>query len=108
MKFGEHDYPESVLTQDRKGNYEVRNLITRGEFLLHDYRDPSDFRPVESSKQKLYLKETNGSIIEYFIIPTKTPDRMLLIRPKEIETKDRRVWNEKAKRDEELWKSSNP
>ncbi len=108
MKFGTQNYPESVLTQDRKGSYEVRNLIARGEFLLHDYRNPSDFTPVESSKQKLYLKDAGGSIIEYFIIPTKTPDRMLLIRPKERDAKDRMVWNEKAKREEELWKSSNP
>ncbi len=108
MKFGEHDYPESVFTQDRKGNYEVRNLIARGEFLLHDYRNPSDFTPVESNKQKLYLKEADGKITEYFIIPTNTPDRMLLIRPKEKEARDRMVWNEKTKREEVLWRPSNP
>jgi hypothetical protein len=108
MKIGERDYPESVLTQDRKGNYEVRNILARGEFLLYDYRNPSDFTPVESSKQKLYLKEASGKTTEYFIIPTKTPDRMLLIRPKEKEAKERMVWNEKVKREEDLWIDSNP
>jgi Xaa-Pro aminopeptidase len=108
MKFGEHNYPESVLTHDRKGNYEVRNLIARGEFVLHDYRNPSDFSPVDSNKQKLYLKEATGTITEYFLIPSKNPNQMLLIRPKEKEAKDRMVWNEKVKREEELWKGSNP
>ena len=108
MKFGERDYPESVITQDRKGNYEVRNLLSRGEFLLHDYRNPADFTPVESSKQKLYLKDADGKITEYFIIPTRNPNQMLLIRPKEKELKERMVWNEKVRREEELWKSSNP
>lgn len=108
MKFGDHDYPESVLAQDRKGNYEVRSFISRGEFILHDYRDPVNFAPVESNKQKLYLKESDGTITEYFIIPTKASDRMLLIRQKEKESKNRMIWNEKAKRDEELWKASNP
>lgn len=108
MKFGDRDYPASVLTQDRKANYEVRNLLARGEFLLHDYRNALDFTPVESSKQKLYLKEANGTVTEYFLIPTKNPNQMMMIRPKEKDQKERMVWNEKAKREEELWKESSP
>ncbi len=104
MRFEDHDYPESVLTQDRRGNYEVRNLVARGEFLLYDYRDPMNFKPVESHKKKLDLREADGTITQYFIIPTKAPDRMLLIRPKEKEEKERMIWNEATKTQEELWK----
>ncbi len=105
MRFGEHEYPDSVLTKDRKGNPEIRNLLSRGEFILHDYRDPVTFGNVESNKQKLYLKALDGTITELFIIPTKSPERALMIRPKEKEEKNRMIWNEKTQEQEELWKT---
>ena len=105
MRFGDRVYPDSVLTKDRSGRDEVRNLLSRGEYLLHDYRDAATFKPVESNKQKLYLKDTEGTITEYFIIPTKASERSLLIHPKEKEEKVRMIWNEKTKTQEELWKT---
>ncbi len=83
----------------------MRNLISRGEYLLHDYRDATTFKQVESNKQKLYLKDSEGTITEYFIIPTKAPDRKLLIHPKEKGEKERMIWNEKTKTQEELWRT---
>ncbi len=44
------EYPESVLTKDRKGNLEVRNLSARGQFVMYDYRDAKNFKQVENNK----------------------------------------------------------
>lgn len=96
-------YPESVLTKDRKGSLEVRNLISRGDFVIYDYRDPSTFKQVENRKRKLYLKDKSGKIEEYYIIPTASANHSLFITPKEIKTKKREVWNEKNKKAEPLW-----
>lgn len=97
------EYPESVLTKSKKGNIEVRNLISRGKFVMYDYRDPKTFRQVEDKKVKLYLKDEEGNVEEYYIIPLKA-ERSLMIKPKELEEKERKVWNQKTKRAEELWK----
>ena len=96
-------YPESVLTKDRKGNLEVRNLIFRGQFVMYDYRDVKTFKRVESNKRKLYLKDKDGKISEYYIIPLKSGNRSLLIRPEKPEEKVRKVWNEKMQKEEDLW-----
>jgi hypothetical protein len=95
-------YPESVLTKDRKGSIEVRNLISSGKFVLHDYRDPKTFKPAESGKKKLYLKDERGEMKQYFIIPLKG-GKSLLIEPKEKEEKDRKVWNDNLKKEEKLF-----
>lgn len=96
-------FPNKVLTKDRKGNLEVRNLISRGEYVMYDYRDPNTFKSLENKKQKLYLKDKSGEVKEYYIIPTATPSRSLFISPKKIEKKDRDVWNNKKKKAEALW-----
>jgi len=98
------DFPEEVLTKNRKDEIEVRNLIARGLFVLYDYRDPKTFKIVESGKKKLYLKSEDGSVQEFYIIPTKMEGRELLLRPKKEEKVDRKVWNSKKKQVEELFK----
>jgi hypothetical protein len=95
-------YPETVLTKDKKGNVEVRNLISRGKFVLYDYRDAKAFKQVESGKKKLYLKDESGEIKEYYIIQLKG-GKALLIEPKEKEEKERKVWNDKTKKEEDMW-----
>jgi hypothetical protein len=97
------EFPEEVLTKNRKGQVEVRNLIARGTFVLYDYRDPASFKTVESGKKKLYLKNEDGSVQEFYIIPTKTEGRELLLKPKKEEKMDRKVWNNKNKKAEELF-----
>jgi len=95
-------YPEAVLTKDKKSNLEVRNLISRGQFVIYDYRDIKTFKQVESNKKKIYLKDENGQISEYYIIPLKTGNRSLLITPEKSEVKPRKIWNEKTKKEEDL------
>jgi len=96
-------YPESVLTKDRKGNLEVRNLISRGQFVIYDYRDVKTFKQVENNKKKLYLKDKNGKVTEYYIIPLKSVNRSLLITPEKPEEKVRKVWDNKMQKEEDLW-----
>jgi hypothetical protein len=97
-------YPETVLTKDKKGNLEVRNLISRGQFVMYDYRDVKTFKQVESNKKKIYLKDENGQISEYYIIPLKTGNRSLLITPDKPDEKTKKIWDEKTKKEEGLWK----
>jgi hypothetical protein len=97
------EYPESVLTKDKKGNLEIRNLVSRGQFVMYDYRELNSFRQVESNKKKLYLKDKDGKIEEFYIIPLKTGNRSLLIIPDKPEGKPRKVWNDKTKKEEDLW-----
>jgi len=99
------EYPESVLTKDKKDNLEVRNLISRGQFVMYDYRDVKTFKQVESNKKKVYLKDENGQISEYYIIPLKVGNRSLLITPEKPEEKPRKVWNDKPRKEEDLWKT---
>jgi hypothetical protein len=97
------EYPETVLTKDKKGNLEVRNLIFRGKFVMYDYRDTKTFKQVESNKKKIYLKDEEGKTTEYYIIPLKTGNRSLLITPDKSDEKVRKVWNDKIKKEEDLW-----
>jgi hypothetical protein len=97
------EFPEEVLTKNRKGQLEVRNLLARGVFVLYDYRDPISFKVVESGKKKLYLKSEDGSVQEFYIIPTKTEGRELLLKPKKEEITERKVWNSKKKQAEDLF-----
>ena len=96
------EYPESILTKDRKGNLEIRNLVSRGQFVMYDYRDVKTFKRVESNKKKLYLKGKDGKITEYYIIPLKSDNRSLLIKPEKPEEKVRKIWNEKLQKEEDL------
>jgi hypothetical protein len=96
-------YPESVLTKNRKGELEIRNLISRGRFVIYNYRDPKTFKRMENNKRKIYLKDEAGKVEEYYIIPTQTPNRALFITPKKAEEKVRSVWNNKKKSEESLW-----
>ena len=95
-------YSDSVLVKDKEGNVEVRSLVSRGKFVLHDYRDVKTFKQVKGGKKKLYLKDEDGEIKEYFIIPLKG-GKSLFIEPKEKEEKERKVWNDKIKKEEKLW-----
>jgi len=96
------EYSETVLTKDKKGKIEVRNLISRGQFVTYDYREPKTFKTV--GKKKICLKDEEGKITEYFIIPLKTSNRSLLILD-ESENKKRKIWNDKTKKEDELWKT---
>ncbi|KXA95670.1 hypothetical protein AKJ65_01145 [candidate division MSBL1 archaeon SCGC-AAA259E19] len=75
-------YPNSVLTENRSGETEVRSLKWKGEFAVLEYLDPKSLERSDK-KKKLVLKKENGEFEEYFIIPTKQENKDLLITPKE-------------------------
>ncbi|MFH8080579.1 MAG: hypothetical protein QXO84_01735 [Candidatus Aenigmatarchaeota archaeon] len=97
------EYPPEVLTKNKKGQIEVRNLLGRGIFVLYDYRDVENFQPLENGKKKICLKYEDGSVKEFYIIPTKTKGRELLLKSKEDGNKYIKVWNDKKKISEALF-----
>jgi len=95
------EFPESVLTRSKKGKLEVRGLDHRGSYVMCKYLDPKTMK-LADTKRKLILKDEEGKIIEYFMIPLRDSNRSLLISP-EPEEKDRQVWNAKLEKAEEIW-----
>ncbi len=87
------NYPEEVLTISKKGKTEVRNLLERGRYVKYNYLNPETGKPTEN-KEKIVLIKDSGEIEEYFIIPTKTKGRFLLIRTQTKE--NRKIWNGKS------------
>jgi hypothetical protein len=96
------EFPESVLTKNKKGKMEIRGLDHRGSYVICKYLDPKTMK-LADTKRKLMLKDEEGKITEYFIIHLKDPKRALLISP-EAEEKDRQIWNEKLGKAEEIWR----
>ena len=95
------EFPESVLTKGKKGRMEIRGLDHRGTYVMCKYLDPKTMG-LADVKRKLVLKDEDGKITEYFVIPLKDPRRALLITP-EVEEKERQVWNDKLEKAEEIW-----
>jgi len=95
------EFPEQVLTKGKKGRLEVRSLDSRGSYVLCKYLDPDSLK-LADTKRKLILKDADGNVTQYFIIPLKDPTRSLLILAAADE-KERQVWNEQAQRAEEIW-----
>jgi hypothetical protein len=83
------EYPESVLTRNKKGETEVRNLLERGEFVLYNYTEPGTGKVMESGKTSIILKSDRG-VKHLFLIPLKE-GRFLTIADREKKT--RHVWN---------------
>lgn len=94
-------FPDEVLTKDRKGNLEIRNLISKGKFIMYDYRHPENFKQLENNKLKIYLKDQNGKR-GFYLIPLKS-GRFLMIEAKEDKYPERKVWNAKKKKAERLF-----
>ncbi len=92
--------PQEVLTKGRKG-LEVRSLVSRGRYVLYEYRDPETLELVDK-KQKLMLKDENGSVKEFFLIPLKD-GRFLMFESKKAKEPVRKVWNPKTGKAEDLW-----
>lgn len=94
------EYPESVITEDRSGEREVRSLVSRGEFVLCEYSDPETLE-TSDRKRKLILKKEDGETEEFFIIPMDQENKDLLITPKE-KSGEYYFWNKSEERVEEL------
>lgn len=84
------EYPEEVLTKDKKGNLEVRWLIDRGKFVRYNYRHPKTGKILENNKYSIILK-LKGKEEHFYMIPIK--GRFLAIPIKE--KKKRKVWDGK-------------
>ncbi len=95
------DLPETVLTKGKGGKVEVRALDSRGSYVMCKYLDPKTMRPADK-KRKLTLKDQNGVVHEYFIIPLKDPKRALILTTT-TEEKERQVWNETLGTAEQVW-----
>ena len=65
------------------------------------YLNPETLK-LADKKMKLTLKRKDGTVEEYFIIPLRDPRRSLLVKG-ESEEKDRKIWNQEARREEDLW-----
>ncbi|MEE9167749.1 MAG: hypothetical protein V3U24_09880 [Candidatus Neomarinimicrobiota bacterium] len=95
------EYPSSVITQDSKGNKEVRLLLDRGKFVRYRYLDSVTGKIAENEKMSILLKNTEGEEKHLYIIPLQ-PGRSLVIWPKGGE-KSRSVWNSETGKEEALF-----
>jgi hypothetical protein len=95
------EFPDTVLTEGKGGRLELRTLDYRGTFVMCKYLDPKTMK-LADQKRKLMLKDEDGKILGYFIIPLKNPNRSLLISAKS-EEKERQIWNGELGKPEEVW-----
>lgn len=82
------NYPNDVLTTNKKGKVEVRSLIDRGNFVQYEYLDPDTGEKTENKIKLILTKE--DSFEEFFIIPMK--DNRKLLIPVEPKGK-RKLWD---------------
>ena len=94
------EYPDSVITVDKKGNKEVRVLVDKGKFVRYQYINPKTGKIVENSKYSILL-QTKAGEEHLYVIPMKG-NRALVVFPKS-EVKQRKVWNKTKKKAEDLW-----
>ncbi len=87
------NYPESVLTRNKKGELEVRNLLSKGRFVKYNYLNPETGEVVEKGKMSIILRDDKGQEEHYFLIPLKD-GRYLALESKD-EKKDRKFWDGK-------------
>ncbi len=85
------EFPEEVIAVTKRGKREVRSFIDRGTFVRYAYLDPETGEQKER-KCKLVLRTEDGTIEEYFVIPTGK-NRFLMLRgeekgPRKIMTSD--------------------
>jgi hypothetical protein len=93
-------FSDQVLTTGKSGKLELRTLQSRGSFAMCKYLNPETLK-LADKKTKLTLKNEDGSVEEYFIIPLKDPRRSLLVKA-EGEEKNRKVWNQQTQQEEDL------
>jgi hypothetical protein len=93
-------FSDQVLTRGKSGKLELRTLHLRGSFVMCKYLNPETLK-LADRKTKLTLKREDGTVEEYFIIPLRDPKRSLLVKS-ESEEKDRKLWNEQTRKEEDL------
>jgi hypothetical protein len=68
---------------------------------MYRYLDAKTMKPADK-KRKLMLRDSSGTVHEYFIIPLKDPKRSLFLTAAS-EEKERQLWNGDTGRAEEVW-----
>jgi hypothetical protein len=94
-------FSDAVLTKAKGGRIELRAVDSREEYVLCKYLDTKTLRPADK-KKKLCLRDKDDSIQEYFIIPLKDKRSLLVASGKK--EKNAKVWNERKKKEEDVWK----
>ncbi len=90
-----------AMTVSKRGKREVRSIVSRGRFAIIEYLDPSTLKRTED-KVKLILAHEDGRVDEYFLIPTKTPSRLLAVIPKEKKGLDVKAYNPRTGKVEKI------
>lgn len=80
-------YPESVITKSRKGEIQVRTLISKGRYVKYNYKNPKTGKILENGKFSIIL---NGKE-HYYMIPMKG-GRFLAIP---VKNGKRKIWDGK-------------
>lgn len=88
-------YPKETLTTSQRGKKEVRILKDRGEYTAYNYKD-LESKQIDK-KWSLVLKSNNGSVKQYFIIPTVSETKSIMIEGKDSKEKitNKKLWYEK-------------
>ena len=94
-------YPNSVITYSKKGNQEVRLMVDKGKYCRYQYVDPKTGKLVEKGKTSIMLKNSEGKLEHFFLIPIKG-ERFLTLKLKD-DQKPRKVWNKGKKKEENLF-----
>lgn len=93
-------YPESVLTKSKSEKIEVRALNSKGKYALYHYLDSATGKQ-SSKKQKLILKSKEGKILQWFLIPLQQGKSLMI--PAELKESEKKIWNERKKKEENLF-----
>ncbi|MBW2992632.1 hypothetical protein KY345_05435 [Candidatus Woesearchaeota archaeon] len=93
-------YPDSVITEDKKGNKEIRLLVDKGGYVRYRYMDPKTNKLVEKGKYSIILKTPKGEE-QLYLIPIKG-NRALVVYPK-TKAKERKVWDKSKNKPENLF-----
>ncbi|MBI2530086.1 MAG: hypothetical protein HYW05_03005 [Candidatus Diapherotrites archaeon] len=102
QKKNSEKYPDEVITQDRKGNPEIRILLDKGQFVRYHYADPKTGKLLEKEKFTILLNDENGKLTHFYAIPMQKGKRYLLI---EVQEKgiERKVWDAQKRKAVNLW-----
>ena len=93
---------EKSLTVSSKGRVEARVLVERGVYTIVEYRDPKTMKVVEK-KFKIYLRNDDGVVRGFLMIPLKGGNRYLGIEDRQPK-QDLYVYNIDTDSEEPLFK----
>ena len=94
-------FSKEALTKSKRGVIELRTIESKGRYVLYKYVDPKTLEPTDR-KMRLCLRDEEGKIREFFIIPMKDDRRSLLLET-EGGREERKLWNPTTGREEKLW-----